>query len=510
MFIHRDFSPQSFVERAKHTSSTSTNGSAHSPITDGVLIGYHVDTGEPLIIPSNEWLNHTLIVGQESSGYEYLKQWLLLQHAVRGGGVFSIDGNPSEEMTHALRQICAWAGREHDLLTINPEHPDASNTYNPILYGDPNDVASRCLSLIPFTESNAGADFYRHEANQFITTIVNIIQATGKAYNFRDLSSLLFSTTILAWFEEFAASAFLPNSDAWTRLSLLLRQYKTPLEDGTEHLDADKLKQQLGHIAARMYTFGSGTFGEVLNTYSPEVRLKEDLLANKIISISLPVSGKYERACQFGRLCVSDLWSALADIQARPEWLRPRIPVLGFLDGCGSYLASVRSLMFHHLAYAANVGLVFAFKSQASLESMGESARSEVLTNTRTKIFFDPHKNATDFLEYIDHDYGEIGDDECVVTCGENHTYRVRIPSPCFDREVNEYARTMKVHRRSQMSGLGLQERFAFPAVVPALSAPDANNLESGSDALRQMAADNTLTKVFFKPGENDTADVGR
>jgi len=134
MFIHQDFSPQSVVERTKYPAPTSTNGSAYPPITDGVFLGYVAETGEPLIIPSDEWWNHTLIVGQESSGYEHLKQWLLLQQAVRGGGVFSIDGNPSEEMPHTLRQICAWAGREHDLLAINPKHPDASNTYNPILY----------------------------------------------------------------------------------------------------------------------------------------------------------------------------------------------------------------------------------------------------------------------------------------------------------------------------------------------------------------------------------------
>ena len=107
----------------------------------------------------------------------------MFQQIQRGGGLAFIDGKLAGDDIETIYQYCCWAGREQDLLILNPGTPSMSNTYNPILRGDPDEVASRILSIIPSTENNPGADHYKQSANQGITTIVAALQAAGLAYN---------------------------------------------------------------------------------------------------------------------------------------------------------------------------------------------------------------------------------------------------------------------------------------------------------------------------------------
>ena len=81
-------------------------------------------------------------------------------------GLAFIDGKLAGDEIETIYQYCCWAGREQDLLILNPGTPSMSNTYNPILRGDPDEVASRILSIIPSTENNPGADHYKQSANR--------------------------------------------------------------------------------------------------------------------------------------------------------------------------------------------------------------------------------------------------------------------------------------------------------------------------------------------------------
>lgn len=356
-----------------------------APTPDGMHLGYIVDTGEPLIIPMSDWMRHAMIVGQSGVGKTVLGEWLMFQQISRGGGLLWIDGKLDPDNVASLRAMCAWAGRQEDLLIISPGEPDASNSYNPILAGDPDEVSARCLSLIPSTESNPGADFYRQEANQGVATLVNAIQACGLAYNFADMTVLLSNAEALSWLEQRVPY----GTDAQQQLSLFVHKFKTPRKDGGESIDVKKLKDQLGGIGGRMFSFGTGKFGQVLNTYSPEVRLKEDILANKIIYVALPTMGKAEAASNFGKMVIGDFRTAIAQIQALPKAQRPDPPFLSFFDECGSYVTQSWSRIFEQ-SRSARLMMTPAFQTKANLEVLGEELRAMVAGNTLTKVFFKP------------------------------------------------------------------------------------------------------------------------
>lgn len=479
------------------------------PTPDGMHLGYIVDTGEPLIIPLGEWMRHAMIVGQSGVGKTVMGNWMMAQQIARGGALLWVDGKLDPDNVTALRAMCAWAGRQDDLLIVSPGEPEASNSYNPILYGDADEVSSRALSLIPSTETNPGADYYRQEANQGIATLVAAIQACGLAYNFADMTVLLSNAQALSWLEQRVPY----GTPAQQQLSLFLHRFKVPQKGGGEVIDVKKLKDTLGGIGGRMFSFGTNKFGQVLNSYNPEARIKEDLLANKIIYFALPTMGKAEAASNFGKMVTGDLRTAIAQIQALPKPHRPNPPVLSFFDECGSYVTPAWSRIFEQ-SRSAQLMMAPAFQTKANLEVMGDELRAMVSGNTLTKIFFKPgepdtaewmaemigkeqrtvyqisanrgagtsrasHMSAqpgsgsfqdgVGFTEKTEEDHKitptdlmRLGKGEAIITFDGSNVYHVRVPMLQFSKEIMDEVAETSINRRrvQRVKGLDLTKNI--------------------------------------------------
>ncbi len=350
---------------------------------EGITLGYTVDGGEPLVIPWDDWMRHCLVVGQSGVGKTVFGEWVLFQQIINGGGLLWIDGKLDPDNLRKLDAMCAWAGRRADLLVINPGDPNLSNTYNPILFGDPDEVASRVLSLIPSSENNPGTDFYRQAANQGMVTLVGAIQKAGFAYNFTDLSILLQNQKALASLEMMTPGA----SDESKALRLFLDQYKVADRNGNVSIDLKRLKETFGGIGGRLHTFGSGNFGQITGTYSPDINLYEAMRSNKIIYVMLPTMGKKEAASNFGKMNLGDLRSAIAEVQSLPKKDRPWPPFLNFADEFGSYVTQSTDRPFEQ-GRSAHITMMPAFQTIANLDAVSQELREMVLGNTWTKVFF--------------------------------------------------------------------------------------------------------------------------
>lgn len=350
--------------------------------TDGFLLGYTVDKGLPVTIPYEDVMRHMCITGQSGVGKTVLGRFLMIQQIMAGGAVVFIDGKMNGDDIQMMYNYCVWAGRPQDFVVINPGNPDASNSYNPILFGDPDEVSARIMSLIPSTESNAGADFYKQSGNQGITTIVAALQRAGVSYNFIDLSILLMSQKALAFLENET-----PESKEKINLSLFLDQYRIAGKDGKMLLDMKRLKETFGGVGGRMFTFGTGKFGEVTNTYTPDVNLYDSIMAGKVIYMPLPTMGKDIAANNFGKMEIGDLRTAVSWIQALPEEKRPWPPVFNFFDEAGAYVNNSWSRMFEQ-SRSAHMALCPAIQTNANFEAISKELAEMITGNTWTKIFF--------------------------------------------------------------------------------------------------------------------------
>jgi hypothetical protein len=350
---------------------------------NGLLLGYTVDGGKPVIIEDDFLSRHGFILGASGVGKTVLGESMMLQQIMRGGGLIFMDGKLAYKNLQNLYGFCRWAGRLRDLFVLNPGDPRYSNTYNPILQGDPDEVAARILSLIPSTDHDPSTDYYKQAANQGLTTLVAALQAAKLKYSFMDLTILLMSPRALAELERIT-----PTGTARTQLQLFLEQFRVPdRQSGKLTIDLKKLKDTFGGIGGRMFVFGSGSFGKMMNTYNPELNLLDAITQNKIIYVMLPTMGKNIAASNFAKMLIGDLRTAIAHIQARPESEKPNPPYLVFLDEANSYVAESFQTMFEQ-SREARVVLIPAAQTLSGFDAVDETLTEMVIGNCWTKIYF--------------------------------------------------------------------------------------------------------------------------
>jgi len=367
-------------------------------IKDGLLMGYTIDTGEPIWAVNDDLMRHVYIRGQSGVGKTVGASLMMFQQIQRGGGVLFMDGKIDADNLEMLWQMASWCGREHDLEVINAGDPSMSNTYNPILFGDPDEVSSRIIGLIPSTESNAGADHYKQSGNQGITTLVAALQAAKMAYNFIDLTILLMSPKALNYLESIVP----PHVPEARALKIFLDQYRTD-KDGA--IDMKKLKDIFGGLGGRLYSFGTGKFGEVMNTYRPDVQLYKSIRSNKITYIALPTMGKDVAANNFGKMAVGDFRTAVSWIQQLPVSQRPWPPYMGFFDEAGSYVSATWSRLFEQ-ARSAHIMLMPAVQTNANFATISDELSEMIEGNTWIKSYYKlgsqtTAESAADFIGMI-------------------------------------------------------------------------------------------------------------
>lgn len=395
----------------------SSDPPAYKPDTPGLLFGYTTDDGSPLFISDDDMCRHGIIVGQTGMGKSVFGKSLMFQQIQRGGGLLFVDGKLDGDNIQDVYEYCVYCGRGHDFLVVNPGQPEKSNTYNPILFGDPDEVAARIISLIPSTATSAGADYYKQSANLALVCFISALQeespaevkkwmeeakakgvpldyvnsnrVKGKAYNFLDLALLTMNEGVL---NSLMTSVKLSSPDSLTRknLSIFLEQYAKEQnmdgKTGKVQIDLKRLKETLGGIGARMHQFGSGNFGPVLNSYSPEVKMYEAIRDNKIVYIALPTMGKDVAAQNLGKIVIADLRTSISWLQMNKQD-RPKIPFLAFMDEMSSYSTETLAVMFEQ-ARSARVALLPAIQTDSGLSNISEDFKERIMANTELKIFF--------------------------------------------------------------------------------------------------------------------------
>ena len=349
---------------------------------NGLRFGYTRDHNKPVDIEDTHLMRHTAIVGQSGVGKTTLGEYLLWQQAVRGGGFIFIDAKLDAETRDRLGLMMDTVGRADDFYVLNVDKPENSNTYNPILRGDADEVASRLLNLLPSAENNPGADFYRQSANHALTVITGALKAAKRRYHFSDLAILLQSARAISELERMVP----PGTPERMGLQVFLDQFRKPSKQGIQ-IDIARVKEVLGGMSGRIATFAQGKFGKVFNTYTPEIDLTDIVLNNKCCYVMLPTMGKDTAALNLGKMILSDLRTAVYNVQALKKHLRPNPPFLVFADEMGSYVMPGIARLFEQ-ARSANICMLPAFQSFANLSVVSPDFSDIIVQNTWNKVFF--------------------------------------------------------------------------------------------------------------------------
>lgn len=347
----------------------------------GLRIGYTQDNAIPLDIEDGYLQRHTAIIGQSGVGKTTLGEYLLWQQARRGGGFIFIDAKLDADTRDKLSFMMQLLGRGDDFYVLNVDQPHNSHTYNPILRGDSDEVASRLLNLLPSAENSPGADFYRQQAMYALTVLTGALKSAKRRYHFSDLAILLQSDRALE------SMLRLPiGNEARMTLEVFLNQFRKRDKNGTV-IDVDKVKNTLGGMSGRIAQFAQGKFGQVFNTYTPEIDLTDIVMNNKCLYVMLPTMGKDQAALNLGKMILSDLRTAVYNVQGLKKELRPSPPFLVFADEMGSYVMQGIARLFEQ-ARSAGICMIPAFQTFANLRAISPDFEDIIIGNTWNKVFF--------------------------------------------------------------------------------------------------------------------------
>jgi hypothetical protein len=351
------------------------------PSQRGLRIGYTKDNALPLDIEDSLLMRHTAIIGQSGVGKTTLGEYLLWQQAARGGGFIFIDAKLDAATRDKLAFMMKLLGRPDDFYVLNVDQPHNSNTYNPILRGDSDEVASRLINLLPTSENSPGADYYRQQANYALTVLTGALKSAKRRYHFSDLAILLQSDRALE------SLLRLPiGPEARMTLEVFMNQFRKKDKSGTG-IDVNKVKEVLGGMSGRIAQFAQGKFGAVFNTYIPEIDMTDIVLNNKCLYVMLPTMGKDTAALNLGKMILSDLRTAVYNVQGMQKEMRPTPPFLVFADEMGSYVMQGIARLFEQ-ARSAGICMIPAFQTFANLRAISPDFEDIIIGNTWNKVFF--------------------------------------------------------------------------------------------------------------------------
>lgn len=349
---------------------------------DSFHMGYTTDTNSPVKLPYDLAMRHFGLIGASGVGKTTLGMYMIWQHMTKGGGFLFIDAKIDADTRDALYYMAKVCGRQDEFYILNPDDPENSNTYNPILEGDADEVASRLLNLQPSSEDNPGADYYRQSANHALTVIVAAMKKCQKRYTFADLAILLQSGDAM---EKLLKDT--PNSPERMALDIFLDKYRRKDPKVGAILDINKMKDVLGGMAGRIALFAQGKFGQVFNTYTPEINLTDIIKNNRMMYCMLPTMGKDAAALNLGKMIMSDIRTAVYNIQNLQKAMRPWPPFLIFPDEMGSYVMEGIARLFEQ-ARSAQVCLMPGFQAFGNLKAVSDQFADIIIQNTWSKVYY--------------------------------------------------------------------------------------------------------------------------
>jgi type IV secretory pathway TraG/TraD family ATPase VirD4 len=348
---------------------------------DGITIGYTTDKALKIAIPYDYLLKHAIILGSTGSGKTTLMRSLMLQNIANGGGAFFIDGKMDYADLQEFYNLLYSIGRHEDLYVISPGNPELSNTYNPVLNGDPQEIASRVISLLP---QDARAEFYRNEGYKALETIIAAALKVADAVNMHDLAIMMSNEEALLKMEKDLNSKY-PNDPVTMQFSLYLDGYREKDREGNYKINTARLKANISGTAAKPYVFGNGLFGEVTGSYDPDVNLLDCITNNKIVYVLLPTMNKPDAAKEFGKIFMSDFRTVVGWLQQDVK-KRPKVPFMVIMDEAGGYANENWDTLFQQCR-SARISLFFSAQSTANLKEVSPAFYTKITENTITSIF---------------------------------------------------------------------------------------------------------------------------
>ncbi|PZP40006.1 MAG: hypothetical protein DI585_02320 [Pseudomonas fluorescens] len=339
---------------------------------------------QDLFINSNLLSRHCLGIAATGGGKSNFLNLILKQQMMRGGGVVHIDGKNNKDAIREFLTLAKQHNRWQDVRIINIDEASLSNTYNPLLRGDAEELTTRIMLLI----GSGGDSFFRSQASKGLGAISGLLKRMNVPFSFADLSVLMGSEGALRYLLREGPK----DTREYTDYKMFFDQLLEPdRRTGAMIVSEKRLQHTFGDLLGKLAAYARGQARDVLNSYNPEVDLLQAIKENLLVYVALPMLSKAEVASDFAKIFLSDLRTAVGQLQNVPPEQRPNPTFLCLMDEFSSYAMPTLAPLFEQ-ARSANICLFPFIQTVSSLSDkergLSVDFAQKIIGNTWNKISF--------------------------------------------------------------------------------------------------------------------------
>ncbi len=327
-----------------------------------IFLGRSMESKRNVFLSTEMRRMHTHVVGSTGTGKtDSVILPMLVQDIQRGRGALVMDAKGDMETLNKIIYHVRRTGREKDFLFFSLAYPEKSNTYNPLLRGNPTELKDKIISANIWTE-----EFYKKKSEETLLLLMKALREAGQTVTFHKLYELLSDEEKLV-----ALSNRLKDLRLKGIIDNALKKY------ALFQKDLSGLTADLGMIA-------ESEFAHLLVQEKSQIDLLDAYLTKKIVYFQLNAQGYEETARRFGRIVLQDLKTVSNHIQAYlPEEKRSFFPV--FVDEFSNF-AYEQFVEFLNKARGAHLGITIAHQSLGDLQKAGDYFMKQILENCNIKI----------------------------------------------------------------------------------------------------------------------------
>lgn len=317
---------------------------------------------------------HTQIIGGSGAGKTNLLKVMIEDRVRKGHGVIFFDFKADIELMDWMTGLSESSGRRDDLMMISMSDPKVSHTYNPLEYGSETEITSQVMNSLTWSES-----FYRDVAESGLMIIVKALcfrrDEGGKSFFLNDLYSFL--------------------TDASFRMDLLgeilnlnyPERFRSDLRRVCEELSTNKKDNYQGLInqISKIMNSSAGEIVSGAGGREAEFNFKDAIHEGKIAYLFMNSLKLKETASIMGKLMLMDLMKTVGSIYDDRSF--EKRPITLIIDEFASF-ATPDFGEFIEKARGAGIGVIVAYQSRQSLNSIEGDLALKLNENTATKVVF--------------------------------------------------------------------------------------------------------------------------
>ena len=371
-------------------------------IIDKYLVGFSLDSGEPLWLSDNDMCSHGCVFAKTGVGKTLWLESLMLQQMARGraSGFTFIDAKRDSGVLADIILMALITGRIEDLIVVDPF--DTIHSYNFVLTNQRADVKARKVlrAGLPPTSDQSATKHYDRLASDSINRMIRALESFGLAWSIKDVAMAL-SAFNLAYPHLKNMLEKIGAKQAVVELGHLAASYR----DKKGILDTSKITDNLRGISSELHAISGSSMGEIFCTNYTDLNLTDAILRGKLIYFMLPRLEDAESAARMVKLFREDLEVSIGEItSSRQHNLED--PHLVIIDEGSSTFGPTWANLFE-LARKGRFSLLFGAQSTGGLMDgalgLSQSFYERVMANVNLKVMMrlGDNQTAADMAEWI-------------------------------------------------------------------------------------------------------------